>query len=200
LTLVPTSVGTARTIDRSIDLEPVGGDALGRANWSRRSYEFSADGTRLLIPSGRADQRPSRVYVYDLPRNVMKAITPEGVTGAAVLSPDGRFVAVSHQSRVVIHSVDDEGQRDLPGPAEPGHVAAWSADGRSLFVVEQSGDLARVFRRDIATGRRELTRELRAQTPAGVTAFEVFVSRTGQAYAYGTNMRLANLYVVEGLR
>jgi Tol biopolymer transport system component len=200
LTLVPTSVGTARTIDLPIALEPLGGDALGRANWSRRSYEFSADGTRLLIPSGRADQRPSRVYVYDLPRNVMKAITPEGVTGAAVLSPDGRFVAVSHQSRVVIHSVDDEGQRDLPGPAEPGHVAAWSADGRSLFVVEQSGDLARVFRRDLATGRRELMRELRAQTPAGVTAFEVFVSRSGQAYAYGTNMRLANLYVVEGLR
>jgi hypothetical protein len=200
LTLLPTSVGTARTIDLPINLEPLGGDALGRPAWSRRTYDFSADGTRLLIPFGHADKRPPRVYVYDLPRNSMKPITPEGVTGPAALSPDGRYVAVNHPSRVVIHAVDDDGQRDLPGPPESGYVAAWAADGRSLFVVETAGDKARVFRREIATGKREFVRELRAQAPAGVTAFEVFVSRNGQAYAYGTSLRLANLYVIEGLR
>jgi Tol biopolymer transport system component len=200
LTLFPTGAGTARTIDMPIDLEPLGGDALGRTNWSRRTYDFSADGTRLLIPYGHDGDRPPRVYVYDFTRHAMTPITPEGITGPAVLSPDGRSVAVNHPSGVVIHSIDDGGQRDLAGPQEPGHVAAWSADGRSLFVVEQGGDTARVFRREIAGGRRELVRELRAQAPAGVTAFEVFVSRNGQAYAYTTSLRLANLYVVEGLR
>jgi predicted Ser/Thr protein kinase len=200
LTLLPTGVGAARTIDLPINLEPMGGDALGRTNWSRRSYDFSADGTRLLIPFGRAGERPPRVYVYDLPGHSLKPITAEGVTGAAALSPDGKFVAVSQRGRVVLYPVDDGTERELPGPPEPGHVATWSADGRWLFLVEQSGDLARVFRREIAGGRREFVRELRAQAPAGVTAFEIFVSRDGQAYAYSTSSRLANLYVIEGLR
>jgi hypothetical protein len=198
--LLPTGVGAARTIDLPINLEPMGGDALGRTNWSRRSYDFSADGTRLLIPFGRAGERPPRVYVYDLPGHSLKPITAEGVTGAAALSPDGKFVAVSQRGRVVLYPVDDGTERELPGPPEPGHVATWSADGRWLFLVEQSGDLARVFRREVAGGRREFVRELRAQAPAGVTAFEIFVSRDGQAYAYSTSSRLANLYVIEGLR
>jgi hypothetical protein len=200
MTLIPTRVGTARTIDLPINVQVVGGEGLGRPNWAQRTYDFSADGTRLLIPHGRAGDRPPRVYVYDVTSNATTPITPEGVTGAAVLSPDGRFVAVNHPSGVVVHSVDDGSQRDLAGPPEPGHVAAWSADGRSLFVVDQEGDTARVFRREIASGTRELIRVLRAQSPAGVTAFEVFVSRNGQAYAYTTSLRLANLYVVEGLR
>ncbi len=78
--------------------------------------------------------------------------------------------------------------------------AAWSADGRSLYVVEQVNELARVFRRDIDTGRRTLVREIRAQPPAGLTSFELFVSRDGRAFAYTTSLRLANVYVIEGLR
>jgi hypothetical protein len=67
LTLMPTGAGTPRTIDMPIDLHPVGGDALGRTSWSRRTYDFSADGTRFLVPYGHAQKRPPRVYVYDPP-------------------------------------------------------------------------------------------------------------------------------------
>jgi hypothetical protein len=140
------------------------------------------------------------VYVYDLPQDAVKAVTPEGITGPAVLSPDGRMVAVKEQSRLVTYSVDDNAIKTLPGAPEPGNVAAWSSDGRSLFVVEQTDASARVFRRDIATGRRDLVREIHAQAPAGVTAFDVFVSRDGRGFAYSTALRLANVFVVEGLR
>jgi hypothetical protein len=43
-------------------------------------------------------------------------------------------------------------------------------------------------------------RDIRVQDPAGVTAFDILVSRDGQAYAYMKSLRLANLFVVEGLR
>ena len=79
-------------------------------------------------------------------------------------------------------------------------VAAWSVDGRSLLVVEQAEEVARMFRRDILSGTREFLREVRIPEPAGVTAFDVFVSRDGQAYAYTKSLRLANVFVVEGLR
>jgi Tol biopolymer transport system component len=200
LTLFPIRPGTARTIDLPIAIEPIFAGTFGRTDWARRTYDFSTDGKRLLIPFGRATGRPPRVHVYDLPQNTMKPITAEGITGPAVLSPDGRHVAVNQDSGVVIYSVDKDEQRPLPGTPEFGRVAAWGFDGRSLFVVEQTDVVARVFRHDVVTGARAFVREIRTQSPAGVTAFDVFVSRNGESYAYGTALRLANVYVIEGLQ
>ena len=140
------------------------------------------------------------MYVYDLPAKTMKAITPEGITGPAVLSPDGRNVAVNDNSSVRVYSVDDGKDRVLPGGPESGHVAAWSSDGKSLLILEQIEDLARVFRRDVVSGVRELVREIRLQEPAGVTLFDILLSRDGPAYAYTKSIRVANLFVVDGLR
>ena len=200
LTLFPIRAGTARTIDLPIDIEPIFAGTFGRTDWARRNYDYSSDGKRLLVPFGRATGRPPRVYVYDVAPNTMKAITPEGITGPAALSPDGRHVAVNQESGVVIYTVDTDEPRPLPGVSEFARVAAWGSDGRSLFLVEQTDAVARVFRRDVVTGARSFVREIRAQAPAGVTAFDVFVSRNGEAYAYGTALRLANVYVIDGLR
>jgi Tol biopolymer transport system component len=174
--------------------------ASGRSDWQHRSYDFSSDGTRLLIPFGTAFGQRPRVHVYDLPRRSMKAVTAEGVTGPAVLSPDWHQVAVNEGTQVLIYAVDGGDRRPLTGPLEPGKVAAWSSDGRSLLVIEQDETVARVCRRDLATGRRTSVREIRAQSPAGLTSFDVFVSRDGTSYAYTSNLRLANVFVVSGLR
>jgi Tol biopolymer transport system component len=200
LTLIPTGAGAARTVDVPIDLEPLYGSGMGRTDWSRRTYDFSADGSRLLIPFGHAPGRPPRVYVYELSRDSMKAITPEGTTGPAVISPDGRLVAVSEESRVRVYSVDDGTVRVLPGVPEPGNVAAWSADGTSLLIVEQVEERARVFHRDVVSGARQFVREIRVPEPAGVTAIDILVSPDAQSYGYTRQLRLANLFVVEGLR
>lgn len=86
LTLLPTGPGTPRTFDLPIDIDPIFAGGLGRTDWARRTYDFSSDGTRLLIPFGAAAGRPPRLYVYDLTRRSTKAITAEGVTGPAALS------------------------------------------------------------------------------------------------------------------
>jgi len=107
---------------------------------------------------------------------------------------------VNDNSQVRVYSVDDGKDRVLPGVAEPGKVAAWSSDGKSLLTIEQVADLARVFRRDIVSGARALVREIRVHEIAGVTLLDFLVTRDGQAYAYTKSIRLANLFVVDGLR
>jgi hypothetical protein len=61
----------------------------------------------------------------------------------------------NEQSHLIAYSVDTDQKKALPGGPEAGSVAAWSADGRSLLVVEQTDAVARGFGRDLATGQRE---------------------------------------------
>ena len=175
-------------------------DPSGRANWKDRTYELSADGQRLLIPHGWAKGRPPRVYVHDLQQGWTRPVTPEGVTGPAVLSADGRFVATTEASTLVVYSVDSGERRELPGGKESALPARWSADARSLLLVEPLGSMARVVRRTIETGSREVVREIRLPDPAGVMQLDLWISDDGQKYVYTTGRRLSNLFLVEGLK
>jgi hypothetical protein len=38
------------------------------------------------------------------------------------------------------------------------------------------------------------------QEPAGATAIDILLSRDGRSYAYTRRLRLANVFVLEGLR
>ena len=60
---------------------------------------------------------------------------------------------------------------------------------------------ARVFRLDLATGRKEPWLEVRPPDPAGVCAFvSLVLTPDGKSYAYTYGRLLTDLYLVEGLR
>ena len=60
---------------------------------------------------------------------------------------------------------------------------------------------AKVYRVDISTGRRELWKELGPADLAGVTSItSIVIAPDGRSYAYTYSSRLANLYLVEGLK
>ncbi|HEX5107127.1 MAG TPA: protein kinase [Vicinamibacterales bacterium] len=199
LTLMPTGTGTPRTVDLPIQFERRVADPTGRSSWSDRTCDVSVGDRRLLIPHGWEPGRPPRAFVHDFQQGWTKPITPEGITGPAVLSPDGSAVAALEGGALVVYSVDADGRRELPG-AESGLPARWSADGRSILLVERDGATARVVRRTIDSGRRELVRDVRLSDPAGVTQFDLWVSRDGDAYAYTLGRRTDNLFLIEGLR
>jgi hypothetical protein len=52
----------------------------------------------------------------------------------------------------------------------------------------------------VVSGARQFVREIRVPEPAGVTAIDILVSPDAQSYGYTRQLRLANLFVVEGLR
>jgi hypothetical protein len=80
---------------------------------------------------------------------------------------------------------------------------ALSPDGRHAFVAGDQVQPFRVFRVDVATGRREPWLDTSPPDPAGVNA-QTFVgtalSPDGRYYAYAYLRTLSDLFLVEGLR
>ena len=60
---------------------------------------------------------------------------------------------------------------------------------------------AKIFRYDIASGRREPWREIAVTDPTGVMQFNrIVLTPDGKSYAYTFFRSLARLYVVQGLK
>jgi WD40 repeat protein len=156
------------------------------------------DGRRVLVTAqepGHADR--SYVQSIDGPP---RPITPEGTVAAAV-SPDGRVVAALDPARrIVFYPVDGGEPRTSLGPAEPGELGRFGPDGRWLYATEFDGRVARIYRRDVASGRREPWKELKPADPAGVDLIEPIMTPDGASYVYTVHRILSSLYAVEGLR
>jgi hypothetical protein len=105
------------------------------------------------------------------------------------------------EETIVLYPLDGSTALPLPG-VEKGEIPIqWSADGTSLFVYRPTALPARVHRVTLATGQRELWRELAAADPAGVYRIApVTIAPDGNAYAYTALRVLSELYLTEGIR
>jgi serine/threonine protein kinase len=189
--LLPTGPGEARTL-------PNPGLAVRDVHWL-------PDGRRLLVSGHEPGRIVAAAYVQDVEGGAPRRVSPDGATDDrhwGPVSPDGRLVAATRSSdgRVALHPVEGGVPREVPGEA-PGQLPIrWSADGRSLFTVGR-GLPVRIHRLDVATGRRELLREIAPADPAGVGGWpQVQITPDGRSYACTYVRRLSDLYLAEGLR
>jgi hypothetical protein len=90
--------------------------------------------------------------------------------------------------------------RRVPGANEPGGIGPWSTDGRSLYTTEVKGWSAQIFRHDVETGRRTLSRHISPADPAGLFGLSPITSADGSSYVYTYAAFRGSLYLVEGLR
>jgi len=133
-------------------------------------------------------------------------VTPEGTAiqlGAKAIPPDGRAVAAweVRSRKLLLYPLGGGEPRKMLG-TEPGdRLAHWSSDGRFLYVVSATAWPARIYRIELATGRRELWKEIVLADPAGVThLWGVRLAAGETAYYYSYMRELSDLYVVEGLQ
>ncbi len=190
LSLLPTGAGEPRMLSRdSIDYQ--------RAWWF-------PDGKHILA-AGNEPGHSTRLYVRDLEGGKLQPLTPEKVevsVGQDILSPDGKWIAVSEAGQNArLYPVDGGEPRPISGIADGDVPIQWTADGRSLYVRRWDEIPARVFRLDLTTGRRELWKQIMPADRTGVVQIRgILPTPDGRAYAYSYLRILSELYEVEGLK
>jgi hypothetical protein len=152
---------------------------------------------------GRAGTDSWRLYVQSLDGGKPRAISSEGLQFEPLAaSPDGRFVAAQGpDSKIAIYPVDGGAPRPLDGAEAAESPILWSADGRSLYCYRTNEAPARVFKIDVATGRRELWKTIAPADRSGlITIDNIVMTPDAQSCAYSYTRILTSLQVAEGLR
>jgi hypothetical protein len=188
LVAYPTSVGETKTFPKD-DLQVL------RADWF-------PDGRRILLTATEPG-KGSRLFIRDFSGGKARPLSPEGYRHfERAISPDGKSAAViGPDGRIYLYPLEGGEPTALPGLAAQDRPARFDKDGRWLYVYNLAEIPLRVFRYEIATGRKEPWKELKPADSAGLSAMSRFVSTPdGQAYAYGYLRNLSYLQIVDGLK
>jgi Tol biopolymer transport system component len=188
LILLPTRTGQPRSL-------PV--DSLDHSRAS-----FFPDGKRIAF-TGIEGEKQAQLFVQDLSGGKPRPISAEGVGQArAMISPDEKLLVAQAPDRSLrFYPADGSASRPIAGSSPGDWPANWSADGRFLYVNRRGELPLRVFRIDLATGRRELWKEISPADPSGFQDIGGFFSSADTSvYAYGYFLQSSDLYQLEGLK
>ena len=188
LILLPTGPGEARP--------------LGTHEITHVGAAWFPDGRRILA-AGYETGHGIRAYVEDIEGSQHRPVTPEGLVGLPIVSPDGRAIAAPMaEGRFMIYPLDGGEPRPITGVAPGDWLLRWSSDGRSLLTYRPGSVPAQVFRVDLERGKSELWQELMPSDASGFMGFQgVVASPDGRSFAYTFYRVLySNLFLAEGLR
>jgi WD40 repeat protein len=186
LVLLPTGVGSPKqlTDNKSEHFNVV---------WARDS--------RSIIFSAAEPGAIGRSYLLDLQAGNPRPLTPEGVVVLGLMRDGKSLLAGDSKRDLWLYPIAGGEPQKLNLVREPGEFFVGSlGDGKSVLFASRSIPV-RVTRIDLATGKRELWKEILPADPAGVQAIPIVrFSADGKSYAYSVSRTLSDLYVVDGLK
>lgn len=183
-------------------LLPIGvGEPRLLLNTEMGVYEMNwlPDG-KAIVYTGIESGGRSRTYFLDLQAGTPRALAPPGFYGSNI-SPDGKLVLLRDENRQCwLYPISGGEPQKLNFVLNPNEfVLSFIDQGRSL-LVRTANVPAQVFRVSVATGHRELWKEIAPADPAGVqTIAAMAFSADAKSYAYSVSRTLSDLYVVSGL-
>lgn len=193
---------------RGCELVPVGpgeGRKLPPTNPSACGRFFDAG--RRLYDMEDVEGHGRQLWIRNIDGTGLRAVTEEG-TFRGLVSPDGRHASAlkgGHGYR--IYPLDGAAALDMMGLRPGEEPIQWSSDNRTLFVLGADDavgldlPLARVYRLDPFTGRRELFREIPQVDPAaGGGVGRIRVSADERTIVYTRYRFPSELFLIEGLR
>jgi len=187
LVIYPTGPGETRHLPRG-DLE------------TYQSAGWFPDGRSVLICGNEAG-KASRCYAQDVSGGPPRPVTPEATANGTV-SPDGRQILYSKtDGTYFIQAAGGGAVRLVPGLTPDDGLIGWSADGRWINLFRAATVSYLLERLDLASGRRELIREVAPADRTGVLGpWGATLTDDTKSYAYSYSRMTSQLFVVEGAR
>ncbi|MGH9971921.1 MAG: protein kinase domain-containing protein [Pyrinomonadaceae bacterium] len=155
-----------------------GGQPKELPNPGFKEYHYGSwfpDGRRILFTAVEAREDAFlRSYVQDIETGVVHPLTEEG-TVALRVSPDGKKVfALDPYGSYYIHSTGGTGPATPVKGLEPSdEPIQWSADGLALYVRAPGDFDTKLYRVEIASGRRRMWKEIVPSNRVGLVGLEV---------------------------
>jgi Tol biopolymer transport system component len=188
IVLLPTGVGEPKTLSRE-GLDVVEAD-------------FLPDGKRIVF-SGTEPGHGMRLYLRDVGGGKPRAFSPEGYFFyLGTVTPDSKFVVVrGPDRRMYLYPLEGGEPTVLPGLTAEHLPLRFSPDGRALLFMTRGEIPAKIYRYDIASGSKELWRELVPADRAGLNSIaRAVITPDGRTYAYSYLRVLSYLQLVEGMK
>jgi Tol biopolymer transport system component len=184
LVIYPTGPGEVRRLPRTT-LE------------TYQSADWFPDGKTVLVVGNEAGSAP-RCYAQDISGGPPRPVTPEG-TANCLVSPNGQQIVYSKPGGAYsIQNVGNGTVQQVPEVKGDDIVIRWSGDGRSLYFFSPTTVPFRFERLDLATGHRELLREVAPGDRTGVLhSWGAALSDDTRSYAYCYQRATSQLFVVE---
>ncbi len=156
--LVPTGIGESRQVTHD--------------NLAHLYPRFTPDGKGIVFVA-TTPQGVARMYHQSLEDGQPVAVTPEGSTvhpGFTTVSPDGAYLLALTPTAdaYAMYPLHGGQARSVKGLSTTDEVVNWSADGMYLFAYRRAEVPARVYRIEIASGKRELFKVVSPPDLAGV--------------------------------
>jgi Tol biopolymer transport system component len=161
--------------------------------------DWFPDGKHLLLV-GATEGQSLRTFEMDLDGGKPQPLGSQDFTGSAV-GKDGKRIAGRNASGdVVVFNRETQKAQGVPaiGPQEA--FDKWTEDGKALLVSSGTPMAARMYRVEVATGKRTLLQTVELSEKAGsVLKLRLQYNENSKTYVYDTRRILGSLYVVEGL-
>src|SRR3974390_1377447 len=188
LRLLPTGAGESK---------PLTNDAINHP-WAK----WRPDGNRFVF-SGNEAGKGGHYFVKDVAGAAPKSISPEGVDALAfAISPDGQWVVgIGPDQKGYLYPITG-GDPKIVGGMDPGdNPINFSADGHSIYLYRTGEVPAKVYRVELATGKKTVWKEIAPLDPTGVSTIgPIQMTPDGKTYVYGFHRTVGDLYLVDGLK
>jgi Tol biopolymer transport system component len=187
--LLPTGAGQTKRLE-SFGIEQFG-----------YSTSWLPDGKSIVF-NGKENGRLQRTYVQAIDGGPPRPVTPEGFTGTLV-SPDGQFLLardLDEKKAIASYPINGGEPRPIPGLEEEDRVIRWGSDGKSLHIYRPRERPLKLFKLNLATGKKEAEKEIVPADSAGIRGpINVLLTPDGRGYIYAFTRSLSDLYLVTGL-
>jgi eukaryotic-like serine/threonine-protein kinase len=186
--LLPTGAGETQTVTN---------DSINH-QWAR----WLPDGKRFVFTGNEAGHGV-QLYVQNASGGKPKVISPEGIDAQEfAVSTDGQFVVGIGPDQKGYLYPSAGGEPRIVNGMEPGDLPiSWNQDGSSIYLYRTGEVPAKIYRLELATGKKTLWKQIVPIDPTGVSTIgPIMVTPDGKTYIYGFHRTLGDLYLVDGLK